>query len=597
LQSLLPAGATIAPIIIATDKTQLTQFSGGKSAYPVYLTIGNLPKAIRRQPSRHSCILLAYLPVNKISRSNLTQQEHRSRSQRLFHQCMRMVLSPLIEAGKHGVNMSAGNGSIYHVHPIISCYVADYPEQCLVACSKSGTCPKCRTPADHLQDMEPGERRTQTWIDEVINNAKATSSTQSEFFNKCMSQEVSGSLNTPFWRGFPFTDIPRSIMPDVLHQLYQGILKHLIAWCRLAMPPEELDRRIRTLPAAHGLRHFKNGISALSQISGSERKNMAKILLGCLVGALPKKGLLAVKSILDFIYLAQYATHDKITLGYMEDALEMWEKNRSFFIQTGIRENFNIPKFHSLLHYVESIKLFGTTDNYNTEMFERLHIDLAKHGWRASNFRDEFPQMISWLSRQEKIVSFDAYVLHTEKGQQDYPTPFRLSEKVPVKLAKYPNQAGKTIAAIEMTHQAPGFSQCLKEYLNQFLIRRTSNHAAHTHPLPFSKLDVFHQFKFSPHALQDDGEESDVVKAMPTSSKQPSASGRFDPVVVLYTDDAEATGMAGMFLICLNLALFISYRNSHWESKSGFQVSCFWRLCPWSRSSSISMAKGTPCVY
>lgn len=102
--------------------------------------------------------MIAYLPVDKISRSNLTQQEHRSRSQRLFHQSMRMVLSPLIEAGKQGVNMSAGDGSIHRVHPILSCYVADYPEQCLVACSKSGTCPKCRAPADNLQDMEPWEK-------------------------------------------------------------------------------------------------------------------------------------------------------------------------------------------------------------------------------------------------------------------------------------------------------------------------------------------------------------------------------------------------------------------------------------------------------
>jgi len=311
------------------------------------------------------------------------------------------------------------------------------------------------------------------------------------------------------------------------------------------MSCEELDRRIRTLPPAYGLRHFKNGISALSQISGSECKNMAKILLGCLVGALPKKGLLAVKSILDFIYLAQYSTYDNITLGYMEDALQAWETNRSFFIQTGIREDFNIPKFHSLLHYMESIKLFGTTDNYNTEMFERLHIDFAKHGWRTSNFCDEFPQMVSWLSWQEKITSFDTYILYAEKGPQDSPTIIRLSEKVPVKLAKYPNQAGKSIYAIETTHQAPGFSQNLKEYLNHFLSRRTSNQAAHTYPLPFSKLNVFHQFKFSPHALQDEEDESDVVKAIPISSKLPS--GRFDPVVVLQTDDAEATGMTGMF--------------------------------------------------
>ncbi|KAH7904630.1 hypothetical protein BJ138DRAFT_981500, partial [Hygrophoropsis aurantiaca] len=65
----------------------------------------------------------------------------------------------------------------------------------------------------------------------------------------------------PFWVGFPYCDIHLSITPDVLHQLYQGIFKHLVSWCQDIMNPEELDERIRTLPPAYGVRHFKNGIS------------------------------------------------------------------------------------------------------------------------------------------------------------------------------------------------------------------------------------------------------------------------------------------------------------------------------------------------
>ncbi|KAI0037397.1 hypothetical protein FA95DRAFT_1467917, partial [Auriscalpium vulgare] len=61
LESLNPGG-TIMPLIISTDKTQITQFRN-QSAYPLYLTIGNIAKEIRRQPSKHAQILVGYLPT------------------------------------------------------------------------------------------------------------------------------------------------------------------------------------------------------------------------------------------------------------------------------------------------------------------------------------------------------------------------------------------------------------------------------------------------------------------------------------------------------------------------------------------------------
>ncbi|KAF8906956.1 hypothetical protein CPB84DRAFT_1658924, partial [Gymnopilus junonius] len=145
-------GATLAPIIIATDKTQLTQFSGNKAAYPVYLTIGNIPKATRRKPSKHACILIAYLSVEKMDRSRMNDQQHRSLVQRLFHESMHIILKPFIKAGTDGVEMTSSDGSVRRVHPILTCYVADYPEQCLVACTKYGTCVKCKAPANDLQN-------------------------------------------------------------------------------------------------------------------------------------------------------------------------------------------------------------------------------------------------------------------------------------------------------------------------------------------------------------------------------------------------------------------------------------------------------------
>src|SRR5271168_2199433 len=132
----------------------------------------------------------------------------------------------------------------------------------------------------------------------------------SQFHKMCMNDNVSGSVYKPFWEGLPHTDIHTAITPDVLHQIYQGVFKHLTNWCRRIMDQGELDEHIRCLPSAYGVRHFKNGVTALSQLSGMERKHMAKILLGCLIGVLPQKAIIACCALLDFIYLAQYSTHD-----------------------------------------------------------------------------------------------------------------------------------------------------------------------------------------------------------------------------------------------------------------------------------------------
>lgn len=565
-------GATVAPVIISTDKTQLTQFVGGKSAYPVYLTIGNIPKSIRRQPSQHACLLIAYLSVDKINRSAMymSDQEHRIRVQRIFHEAMRVVLEPLIAAGRNGVEMISSDGSVRNVFPILTCYAADYPEQCLVSCSKYGTCVKCRAKATDLGNSQQAQPRTAEWTISIIHGALSTSLPYSEatkrsrvFHTECMSQDVAGTVHRPFWASLPLCDIHKAITPDVLHQLYQGVFKHLITWCQKAVGAARLDARIRTLPPTYGVRHFKNGISRLSQVSGGERKNMAKILLGCLVGIMPKAGILAVTALLDFIYIAQYSAHNKVTLGYLEDALDRFNKHRDYFIKIGIREDFNVPKFHSLIHYTDAIKAFGTTDNYNTELFERLHIDFAKEGWRASNHRDEFPQMIKWLSRHEKISCFELHLSRfpdltsTQSATPPQPDINATRSENQISIAKHPSYPKSPIALVMSRHSAPDFEHYLKVYINGFQEKPMKIQELEHHSLSFTRVHVFNQCYLHSALIHDDDSVSpDIVRALRKSKTHPS--GRFDTVVALTDKDAESTGLTGQYFFCTKTKEYVS---------------------------------------
>ena len=62
-QDQLPPNFTIIPIILATDKTHLSQTHGDQQAWPVYITIGNLDRKTRRAPRRPGLLLLGLIPI------------------------------------------------------------------------------------------------------------------------------------------------------------------------------------------------------------------------------------------------------------------------------------------------------------------------------------------------------------------------------------------------------------------------------------------------------------------------------------------------------------------------------------------------------
>ncbi|KAF8487819.1 hypothetical protein F5888DRAFT_1796512 [Russula emetica] len=401
-------GATIVPVIISSDKTQLTDF-GGRTAYPVYLTIGNLPKEIRRKPSHHSHVLLAYLPSTRLEHVS-NKSARRRMLANLYHSCMGRIFQPLETAGIEGVQMFRGDGVAFRCHPILACVPTDYQEQVLITSVKTGLCPSCPIPRDEIgEDGKEYPLRDFCMILEALSKADVD---PTEFKKACEGAGVK-PIYHPFWERLPYTHIFRSITPDILHQLYQGVIRHLISWIKECCGSAEIDARCRRLPPNHNIRLFMKGISTLSRVTGKEHAQMASVLLGLIIsirlpgGRSPSRLLRAVHGLLNFLFLAQYPMHTTETLKLLRDALKRFHDNKDIFVDLSIRDNFNIPKLHFLDHYLMYIELFGTTDNCNTEYTERLHIDLAKDAWDATNGKDKFPQMTVWLEPSNDQTSFE----------------------------------------------------------------------------------------------------------------------------------------------------------------------------------------------
>ena len=83
-QSEVPEGATVVPILLATDKTMLTQHHGDESAWPIYITIGNLDRATRRKQTVPGSVLLGFLPV--------TSEVADDSKARVYHAAMELIL-------------------------------------------------------------------------------------------------------------------------------------------------------------------------------------------------------------------------------------------------------------------------------------------------------------------------------------------------------------------------------------------------------------------------------------------------------------------------------------------------------------------------
>ena len=249
----------------------------------------------------------------------------------------------------------------------------------------------------------------------------------------------------------------------------------------------DFDAQFSAMPIFLGLRHFKDGISKIRQWTGADHKELQRVFIGGLVGiTMDRCVLCAACSLVDFFYLAQYKSHMDATLKALKQALDDFHGAKEIFVELGLREHFNIPKVHSLLHYVDTIQNLGSLDGLNTENSECLHIDYAKKAYAATSRKDYTIQMTKWLQCQEAVIWFNQYLIWRNGTADATPLvrdsgngecwPCTLSihaltlakvapTRTPYRIALKPHLPKKTVPYLEQYHGAVSFLTTLKDFL------------------------------------------------------------------------------------------------------------------------------------
>lgn len=93
-----------------------------------------------------------------------------------------------------------------------------------MTCTYSGQCPKCQVPADQLGKHETFQSHEQATVIDVYRLADGNVHT----FHRTCCEAGLKPIFCLFWERLPLANIFLSIIPDILHQLLQGMVKHVV---------------------------------------------------------------------------------------------------------------------------------------------------------------------------------------------------------------------------------------------------------------------------------------------------------------------------------------------------------------------------------
>ena len=409
----IPNGVTLLGVILSSDKTNISVMTGNRMAHPLLISLTNINPDIHSKGSLHAYVLLALLPVVSFLHPKTCIRSLLSNC--LIHESINFVVKPLKSAASIGIMMSDPIGSLHYCFTPLVAYIANTPEQTLLACISPKASPI--STATHKEFGESQLYPLQTATKTLGNIEHACSEADPddwESFLKVARCYYLNGVHRPFWRNWALCDPLIFFNPEVLHHFHHLFWDHDLQWCLVVVGPNEIDFQISLIQVAVGYHSFKEGISKLKQVTGCGHCTVQRYIIGVIAGAIPPKFLVAIRALFDFHYLTQMPRFDDKVLDRIEASLHTFHENKSAIISAGGRQGSNgpldhweIPKLELLQHIVPSIRTSGAVMQWSADVTEHAHVTEIKQPARSGNNEDYYAQIARHLNHSDKCFHFD----------------------------------------------------------------------------------------------------------------------------------------------------------------------------------------------
>ncbi|KAJ3884007.1 hypothetical protein GG344DRAFT_60865, partial [Lentinula edodes] len=263
MQSQYPEGATLLGVVLSSDKTTVSVITGNRVAHPLLISLANIDSDLLSKASLHLFSLLALLPVPKyIERKTSIRGVLENR---LYHECMDIVLEPLKVTARIGCMMSDPVGQLRVCYTPLASAIVDTPEASLIACTGGKDSPFTKAIYKNYGDSSRHAPRLSSSTLDTIDSIQARNIFPQDLpaYQRAAVTARTNGVVYPFWRDWALAEPCEFLTPEPLHHWHKMFWDHDAKWAIQAVGASHIDFRFSIHQPTVGYRHFQEGISSL----------------------------------------------------------------------------------------------------------------------------------------------------------------------------------------------------------------------------------------------------------------------------------------------------------------------------------------------